>query len=818
MSDDTLLKRMRELRRKAEWLNRTLVEDYCAFLNPADRLTFLRLPTILKEGKDVGVTPTCTALMALALSKSCADFYRPKSRRALPDAIAPGLSDQELQERVDFGLTKKDLSAIMKAAITSLLDAEWDTGRLVANNAFTASLVLRAAGVLLRGGYIRKDELTSLKRTWPDHERVDDRKPPQEPKEITEEFRRFHNADVTTIAERVANKFPASLRVQKYPPSPTIAYWLLDAVGLLDVDLSKEVAFKIVVWAAQEFTRQVSLVSANDHARMDPIAMAMASCLCRLLRRIAPTCSGVRDALAEVCPENGEDGALDLPTDTELRSAIDLFLRKQNDAGVWEKYFPLFHYPRAGANHCWHFEVLEAVLNEFPEKVREAPVLDKVGCALKWLERNRLSWRNSRGTEFTGWNSGGDITALRAGEPESWPTGVAHMFLWRLRQALGFQIQEEVLAAYRERVHLFAKPDAKKWKDYLDCSLPDDKETVRGVVEREILGPSLEAINEYNGPERTVRTGEEKTVALGDGTAPFSSSENQDNPQLVQSPVLRTRVGPDFRLKKRKARSALLFGPPGTSKTSLAKAVASRLGWPFVELSPSDFLKGGLEGIYGRVNKVFDDLMDLFGVVVLFDEMDALVQSREELGETTPTRKSRSPQLDVTQQFLTTSMLPKLLKLREQRRVIFFMATNHQKDFDAAIKRPGRFDLLIPMGPPSYDEKQRGLKEQWFPEQENKEDRDRVIQMFAERTESIPTRAAIERFTYAEMDALFEFVRRKDEGRNLRRGLEKFTKAQFESVVQEWCQKIITLRDGSSILDEWKSDQREFRIQVTETA
>jgi SpoVK/Ycf46/Vps4 family AAA+-type ATPase len=70
-----------------------------------------------------------------------------------------------------------------------------------------------------------------------------------------------------------------------------------------------------------------------------------------------------------------------------------------------------------------------------------------------------------------------------------------------------------------------------------------------------------------------------------------------------------------------------LFGPPGTSKTSLVRAFAREIGWPYIEITPSHFLRKGLEQIYVQADEVFDDLMDLKGVVILFDEMDALVQS-----------------------------------------------------------------------------------------------------------------------------------------------------------------------------------------------
>ena len=145
--------------------------------------------------------------------------------------------------------------------------------------------------------------------------------------------------------------------------------------------------------------------------------------------------------------------------------------------------------------------------------------------------------------------------------------------------------------------------------------------------------------------------------------------------------------------------SALLFGPPGTSKTQIAKVIAAELHWPLVQIDPSHFLQSSFQNIYIQAEKVFEDVTDLAGAVVFFDEMDALVQKRDD---------EQSP-IDTESKFLTTFMLPKLAKLHDLGRVVFLMATNFQADFDDAIKRAGRFDLLLCMGPPTLAAKCAGI-------------------------------------------------------------------------------------------------------------
>ena len=64
MPDRTLLDQLRELRRKAEEINRTVVDDYRPFLNPIDKTTFFRCPTAPPASPEPNITPTCTAFMA----------------------------------------------------------------------------------------------------------------------------------------------------------------------------------------------------------------------------------------------------------------------------------------------------------------------------------------------------------------------------------------------------------------------------------------------------------------------------------------------------------------------------------------------------------------------------------------------------------------------------------------------------------------------------------------------------------------------------------------------------------------------------------
>ena len=104
--------------------------------------------------------------------------------------------------------------------------------------------------------------------------------------------------------------------------------------------------------------------------------------------------------------------------------------------------------------------------------------------------------------------------------------------------------------------------------------------------------------------------------------------------------------------------------------------MAKALGWPLVELSPSHFIKKGLDFIESTSREIFNDLYNLHHAVVFFDECDELFRNRSESGETTSSRTILN--------FLTASMLPKLQDLHDKQNIIFVLGTNYYLDWCGA--------------------------------------------------------------------------------------------------------------------------------------
>ena len=134
-------------------------------------------------------------------------------------------------------------------------------------------------------------------------------------------------------------------------------------------------------------------------------------------------------------------------------------------------------------------------------------------------------------------------------------------------------------------------------------------------------------------------------------------------------------------------RAIVLFGPPGTGKTSFAKGAASQLGWPFVELFPSRLAGESPAGLAAALREAFSLVAELDKVVVFIDEVEEIAGARR-------------PRTVSAAQGVTNEMLKLIPPFRDQDARLLICATNSVRALDGAFLRHGRFDYVIPVGPP----------------------------------------------------------------------------------------------------------------------
>ncbi|MFV0373672.1 ATP-binding protein [Microbacterium sp.] len=136
-------------------------------------------------------------------------------------------------------------------------------------------------------------------------------------------------------------------------------------------------------------------------------------------------------------------------------------------------------------------------------------------------------------------------------------------------------------------------------------------------------------------------------------------------------------------------RAVMLFGPPGTGKTTFAKAVASRLDWPFVEVFPSRLAETS-SGLASALRQTFETIAELEHAVVFIDEVEEIA-SRRRGDPPSPT------------QGVTNELLKLLSEFRDLEGRLLICATNFVRTLDAAFLRHGRFDYVLPIGLPDAE-------------------------------------------------------------------------------------------------------------------
>lgn len=140
----------------------------------------------------------------------------------------------------------------------------------------------------------------------------------------------------------------------------------------------------------------------------------------------------------------------------------------------------------------------------------------------------------------------------------------------------------------------------------------------------------------------------------------------------------------------------LFFGPPGCGKTFIARKLASMLNFNFIELKPSDLASIYVHGTQGKIGETFRQAEAEGPTLLFFDEIDAFIPRRDQ----------------GLYQHYSAEVNEFLAQMNEcaERQILVIGATNYLSRVDVAVRRPGRFDKKIYVGPPDLEARIEALK------------------------------------------------------------------------------------------------------------
>ncbi len=160
--------------------------------------------------------------------------------------------------------------------------------------------------------------------------------------------------------------------------------------------------------------------------------------------------------------------------------------------------------------------------------------------------------------------------------------------------------------------------------------------------------------------------------------------------EAIEIPILHPNLMKKYDVKD--IRGILLFGPPGTGKTMLIRAVANELdGVKLITLSGAEISKNGFENALATIREAFNRARENAPCIIFIDEIDALLPSRSDSG-----------QLYIQ---ITSEFLQELDGMKDASGIVMVGATNRPDMLDTAIIRPGRVDKFIFVPPPGSQDR-----------------------------------------------------------------------------------------------------------------
>ncbi|XP_058826255.1 ATPase family gene 2 protein homolog A [Topomyia yanbarensis] len=156
--------------------------------------------------------------------------------------------------------------------------------------------------------------------------------------------------------------------------------------------------------------------------------------------------------------------------------------------------------------------------------------------------------------------------------------------------------------------------------------------------------------------------------------------------QIIEWPIHRPEIF--TRLGINPPRGLLMFGPPGCSKTMIAKAIATESKVNFLSIKGSELFSMWVGESERAVSELFRKARQVAPAIIFFDEIDAIGGERSaEAGSSVNER-------------VLAQILTEIDGVSALKNVKIVAATNRPDLIDKALMRPGRLDRIIYVGLP----------------------------------------------------------------------------------------------------------------------
>jgi SpoVK/Ycf46/Vps4 family AAA+-type ATPase len=255
-----------------------------------------------------------------------------------------------------------------------------------------------------------------------------------------------------------------------------------------------------------------------------------------------------------------------------------------------------------------------------------------------------------------------------------------------LFQGIDSTINEDRRLAWLYRIHLLREngrySEALAWV-CLECEINPNNIEAQALKEQLKAFLHLVPPGKLNGKRKTKIPHKIEWDGVG-GMSEIKIALERDVILPLREPELYERY------KVSLPNGILLYGPPGCGKTFIARKLADHMDFHFVEIKPSDLASIYVHGGQQLIGKMFDSAKKNAPSMLFIDELDALAPNREGF--------------DMSHHY-KAEVNELLVQLNEcsKNDILVIGATNLISNIDKAVRRPGRLDKKIFIGPPDFE-------------------------------------------------------------------------------------------------------------------